>query len=48
MVVSDLAQLLNGNPALALPALFAGGVLTSLTPCVYPMIAITVSVLPDE
>ena len=37
--------MLNGNPALALPALFAGGVLTSLTPCVYPMIPITAAIV---
>ncbi|MCE2422279.1 MAG: sulfite exporter TauE/SafE family protein [Gemmatimonadetes bacterium] len=36
---------LSGNPLLALGALFAGGVLTSLTPCVYPMIPITASVI---
>jgi thiol:disulfide interchange protein DsbD len=36
--------MLSGNPALALPALFAGGVLTSLTPCVYPMIPITAAI----
>lgn len=46
--VSDLAQLLNGNPALALPALFAGGVLTSLTPCVYPMIPITAAIVGGQ
>jgi len=36
---------LSGNPALALPVLFAGGVLTSLTPCVYPMIPITAAIV---
>ena len=46
--MSDLAQLLNGNPALALPALFAGGVLTSLTPCVYPMIPITAAIVGGQ
>ena len=44
----DLATLLNGNPALALPALFAGGVLTSLTPCVYPMIPITAAIVGGQ
>ena len=34
----------SGNYGLAVLMIFAGGVLTSLTPCVYPMIAITVSV----
>jgi thiol:disulfide interchange protein DsbD len=46
--LSDLASLLNGNPALALPALFAGGVLTSLTPCVYPMIPITAAIVGGQ
>ena len=47
-VLADLAQLLNGNPALALPALFVGGVLTSLTPCVYPMIPITAAIVGGQ
>lgn len=38
-------QFLSGNPLIALPALFAGGVLTSLTPCVYPMIPITAAIV---
>lgn len=42
------AQLLNGNPLLALPALFLGGVLTSLTPCVYPMIPITAAIVGGQ
>jgi cytochrome c-type biogenesis protein len=46
--LSDLASLLNGNPALALPALFVGGVLTSLTPCVYPMIPITAAIVGGQ
>jgi cytochrome c-type biogenesis protein len=45
---ASLAQLLNGNPALALPALFIGGVLTSLTPCVYPMIPITAAIVGGQ
>ena len=46
--MSDLSQLLNGNPALALPALFVGGVVTSLTPCVYPMIPITAAIVGGQ
>ena len=46
--MADLTQLLNGNPALALPALFLGGVLTSLTPCVYPMIPITAAIVGGQ
>ena len=48
MLDTSLSQLLSGNPALALPALFAGGVLTSLTPCVYPMIPITAAIVGGE
>jgi cytochrome c-type biogenesis protein len=44
----SIAQMLSGNPALALPALFAGGVLTSLTPCVYPMIPITAAIVGGQ
>ena len=46
--VSISLQLLNGNPLLALPALFLGGVLTSLTPCVYPMIPITAAIVGGQ
>jgi thioredoxin:protein disulfide reductase len=38
------AQALARGPAFAAGAAFLGGLLVSLTPCVYPMIAITVSV----
>lgn len=43
--VGGWAQALASRPASALVLLFAGGVLTSLTPCVYPMIPITASVI---
>jgi len=36
---------LSGNPLAAIPAVFAGGVLTSLTPCIYPMIPITAAIV---
>jgi len=39
-----LAGYLASGSALAFAVAFAGGVLTSLTPCVYPLIPITVSV----
>ena len=45
---ASIAQMLSGNPALALPVLFAGGVLTSLTPCVYPMIPITAAIVGGQ
>lgn len=40
-----LSRALSDSPILALGTLFAAGVLTSLTPCVYPMIPITASVI---
>ncbi len=40
-----LSEALSNSPALALVTLFGAGVLTSLTPCVYPMIPITASVI---
>ena len=33
------------SPLQALPAVFVGGVLTSLTPCIYPMIPITAAIV---
>jgi thioredoxin:protein disulfide reductase len=39
-----LARLLAQGSAFAFAIAFAGGVLTSLTPCVYPLIPITVSI----
>lgn len=44
----DLAFLLpnlSGSPLKAIPIVFAGGVLTSLTPCIYPMIPITAAIV---
>ena len=40
-----LSQALAQSPLLALVTLFGAGLVTSLTPCVYPMIPITASVL---
>jgi thiol:disulfide interchange protein DsbD len=40
-----LSQALSNSPLLALGALFGAGILTSLTPCVYPMIPITASII---
>ena len=42
---AELSGSLSGSPILALVTLFGAGVLTSLTPCVYPMIPITASVI---
>ena len=40
----DVTQMLERGWVVTLASLFAAGVLTSLTPCVYPLIPITVSV----
>ena len=48
MLIVDFAGLkdtLSSNPALAIPLVFAGGVLTSFTPCIYPMIPITAAIV---
>jgi thiol:disulfide interchange protein DsbD len=44
-LASSLESLLREQPLAAIPLLFAAGVATSLTPCIYPMIPITVGVL---
>lgn len=45
MLAAPLAETLRERPLLALPVLFGAGVLTSFTPCIYPMIPITASLL---
>ncbi len=40
-----LSAQLSASPLTALPVLFGAGVLTSLTPCVYPMIPITAAIV---
>lgn len=42
---NGLAERLHQHPLLAIATLFGAGVVTSFTPCVYPMIPITVGVL---
>jgi thiol:disulfide interchange protein DsbD len=42
---TTLRDTLSGNPAVAIPLVFVGGVLTSLTPCIYPMIPITAAIV---
>ena len=39
---------LSDSPLVAIPLLFLGGVLTSLTPCVYPMIPITAAIVGGQ
>lgn len=45
MSLPDIAPLLASRPYLALPLTFVAGILSSLTPCVYPMIPITAAVV---
>jgi len=42
---SELSQQLSSSPFTALPIVFLAGVLTSLTPCIYPMIPITAAIV---
>ncbi len=46
--IADVTAQLSSNPAAALPLLFGAGVLTSLTPCVYPMIPITAAIVGGQ
>lgn len=48
MQLPEIAPLLSENPLLALPLAYLGGVLTSLTPCVYPMIPITAAIVGGQ
>jgi cytochrome c-type biogenesis protein len=42
---ANLTGTLTAHPIAALFAVYSGGVLTSLTPCLYPMIPVTVSIV---
>ena len=46
--IADLTARLSDSPATVLPLLFGAGVLTSLTPCVYPMIPITAAIVGGQ
>jgi hypothetical protein len=48
MDFSGLTDSLGTSPLTAIPLLFVAGLLTSLTPCVYPMIPITVALVGRE
>lgn len=48
MLTGSLPDLLVQRPALALALVYGGGVLTSLTPCIYPMIPITAAVVGGQ
>ena len=45
MDFTHLSAQLSSSPFTALPILFIAGVLTSLTPCIYPMIPITAAIV---
>ena len=44
-MVTGLGDTLSHHPLLAVVSLFGAGVVTSLTPCIYPMIPITAGVI---
>lgn len=48
MDFSAISQQLSSSPALATGLLFIAGVLTSLTPCIYPMIPITAAIVGGQ
>ena len=48
MDFSGIATQLSASPGLAVALLFAAGVLTSLTPCIYPMIPITAAIVGGQ
>ena len=45
MDFTHISSQLSSSPLTALPVLFVAGVLTSLTPCIYPMIPITAAIV---
>ena len=48
MDFSGISTQLSGSPIVAITLLFAAGVLTSLTPCIYPMIPITAAIVGGQ
>jgi cytochrome c-type biogenesis protein len=48
MDFSGISGQLSNNPLIALPVLFIAGVLTSFTPCIYPMIPITAAIVGGQ
>ena len=45
LAASGLTDALQHRPWVAVPTLFGAGLVTSLTPCIYPMIPITAGLL---
>lgn len=48
MDFNGISSQLTSSPALAVALLFIAGVLTSLTPCIYPMIPITAAIVGGQ
>lgn len=48
MDFSGISAQLSASPVLAIALLFIAGVLTSLTPCIYPMIPITAAIVGGQ
>src|SRR5512140_3158535 len=48
MDFSGISTQLSGSPVFAIALLFLAGVLTSLTPCIYPMIPITAAIVGGQ
>jgi cytochrome c-type biogenesis protein len=48
MDLTDLTAQLSNSPITSLAVVFGAGVLTSLTPCVYPMIPITAAIVGGQ
>lgn len=48
MDFSGITAQLSSNPIVAIGVLFAAGVLTSLNPCIYPMIPITAAIVGGQ
>ena len=47
-IFTHLTAQLSGSPLHALALVYLGGVLASLTPCIYPMIPITIAIVGGE
>ncbi len=48
MDFAGIAERLSSSPLTAFPLVFLAGVLTSLTPCIYPMIPITAAIVGGQ
>jgi Thiol:disulfide interchange protein len=48
MDFTGISTQLSASPLVALPLLFVAGVLTSFTPCIYPMIPITAAIVGGQ